>query len=164
MHPSSETRPAPHWPLMLETEGWRDYALIDSGHGRKLERYGKYRIVRPEAQALWTPRLAESEWESADAVFTGAKDEDSDGRWRYKKPIGETWPMAWRLPREAGEKEIRFLGRFTAFRHVGFFPEQEMHWAWFARLCTSAKRKPKVLNLFGYTGIASSSPRSPAPR
>jgi len=151
--------PASRWPVMLETEGWRDYALIDSGHGRKLERYGPYRIVRPEAQALWTPRLSEAEWEAADAVFTGAKDEDSDGRWRYRRPIGETWPMSWPLPRAVGEREVRFLGRFTAFRHVGFFPEQEMHWSWFASICRQAQRQPKVqpkvLNLFGYTGIAS---------
>ena len=147
--------PAAVWPVMLETEGWRDFALIDSGHGRKLERYGRYRIVRPEAQALWSPRLPEAEWERADAVFTGAKDEDSDGRWRYAKPIGETWPMSWSLPRSLGAREVRFLGRFTAFRHVGFFPEQEMHWAWFADICAGAGRPLKVLNLFGYTGIAS---------
>jgi len=152
--------PASRWPVMLTTEGWPDYALIDSGHGRKLERYGPYRIVRPEAQALWTPRLSAEEWDRADAIFTGAKDEDSDGRWKYRRPLGETWPMAWPLPRAVGEGEVRFLGRFTAFRHVGFFPEQEMHWAWFGRKIRDAKyadpkRQPKVLNLFGYTGIAS---------
>ncbi len=152
---AAKDTPSSVWPVMLETEGWSDYALIDSGHGRKLERYGRYRIVRPEAQALWTPRLSEAEWEQADAVFTGAKDEDSDGRWRYRKPIGETWPMSWPLPRAVGEKDVRFLGRFTAFRHVGFFPEQEMHWAWFAGISASARRPLKVLNLFGYTGIAS---------
>jgi 23S rRNA (cytosine1962-C5)-methyltransferase len=144
---------------MLETEGWGDYALIDSGHGRKLERYGRYRVVRPEAQALWTPRLPEAEWDNADALFTGAKAEESDGRWRFKTPLGETWSMAWPLPRSVGDREVRFLGRFTAFRHMGFFPEQAMHWTWFAdkiRASVAAGRpQPKVLNLFGYTGIAS---------
>jgi 23S rRNA (cytosine1962-C5)-methyltransferase len=138
--------PALHFPLMLETGGWSDYALVDSGHGRKLERYGRYRIIRPEPQALWTPKLSGAEWERADAVFTG-EDDDSDGRWRYLKPLPEDWPMAYGA--------IRFTGRFTSFRHVGVFPEQEAHWRWMADILRTAKRPTKVLNLFGYTGLAS---------
>ncbi len=138
---------SPFTPLMLETEGWEDYALLDSGEGEKLERYGRYRIVRPEPQAMWQRRLKAADWERADAVFTGAKDEDSDGRWRYRTPLPETWPM-----RYGG---IAFLGRFTAFRHVGLFPEQETHWSWMAGLLRAAGRPTRVLNLFGYTGLAS---------
>ena len=134
-------------PLVMEGIGWADYGLVDSGHGRKLERYGRYSIVRPEAQALWTPRRKASEWDGADAVFMGAGDEDSDGRWRYKKPLGETWPMDY--------EGVRFLGRFTAFRHVGVFPEQATHWDWMAAAIARAGRPVKVLNLFGYTGVAS---------
>ena len=107
---------------MLETAGWHDYALLDSGHGRKLERYGRYRIVRPEEQAIWTPRRPAAEWDAADATFVGIGDEEADGRWRYRKPLGETWPMAY--------DGIGFLGRFTSFRHVGVFPEQVAHWEW----------------------------------
>jgi len=132
---------------MLETEGWRDYALLDSGHGRKLERYGRYRIVRPEAQALWTPRLPTADWDSADATFVGIGDEEADGRWRYKKPIGETWPLDY--------DGIAFLGRFTSFRHVGVFPEQATHWDWLRAEIARAKSPPKILNLFAYTGLAS---------
>lgn len=132
---------------MLETAGWSDYALLDSGAGRKLERYGRYRVVRPEAQAIWTPRLAESVWESADALFTGIGEEESDGRWRMKKPLGETWPLTY--------DGIPFLGRFTSFRHVGVFPEQATHWQWLEGLIRNAGRPVKVLNLFGYTGLAS---------
>ena len=139
--------PAGRFPVMLETSGWPDYALLDSGAGEKLERYGRYRIVRPEPQALWQRRLEPAFWESADAVFTGAKDEDADGRWRYRKPLPETWEMEC-----AG---VRFLGRFTAFRHVGVFPEQESHWAWMTELMGAAGRPLKILNLFGYTGLAS---------
>ncbi len=134
-------------PVILETEGWADYALLDSGNGEKLERYGQYRIVRPEAQALWTPRRTAAEWERADARFVGIGDEEADGRWRYKTPLGETWRMAW--------DGIPFLGRFTNFRHVGVFPEQATHWTWLRGLIESAGRPVKVLNLFGYTGIAS---------
>ena len=132
---------------MLETDGWEEYRLIDSGNGRKLERYGPYRIVRPEAQALWTPRRTDAEWEAADAHFIGIGEEESDGRWRYRKPLGETWPIAY--------DGIKFLGRFTAFRHVGVFPEQATHWQWLAGLIGGARRPVKVLNLFAYTGIAS---------
>ncbi len=134
-------------PVMLETAGWEDYALLDSGHGRKLERYGKYRIVRPEEQAIWTPRLPEAQWDSADATFVGIGDEEADGRWRYRKPVPETWPLAY--------DGIAFLGRFTAFRHVGVFPEQVAHWQWMRDRIASARRPVKVLNLFGYTGLAS---------
>ena len=132
---------------MLETQGWADYALIDSGNGEKLERYGRYAIVRPEAQALWTPRRPAADWERADAKFVGIGDEEADGRWRYRQPLGETWTMAW--------DGIPFLGRFTNFRHVGVFPEQATHWQWIKERIAAAARPVKVLNLFGYTGVAS---------
>ena len=99
-----------------------DYALLDSGNGEKLERYGRYRIVRPEEQAIWTPRRPAAEWDAADATFVGIGDDEADGRWRYRKPLGETWPIAY--------DGVAFLGRFTTFRHVGVFPEQVTHWEW----------------------------------
>ena len=141
-------RPAQRVPLILETEPNEDYRLIDSGDGEKLEQYGPYRIVRPEAQALWSRSLKESEWQAADAVFTGDTDEDGMGRWRFPaQPLGETWPM--RL------MDVDFHGRFTAFRHVGVFPEQMAHWHWMRNKIASDNRPIKVLNLFGYTGVAS---------
>ena len=134
-------------PVMLETAGWSDYALLDSGAGRKLERYGRLRIVRPEEQAIWTPRRPAAEWDAADATFVGIGEDEADGRWRYRKPLGETWPLAF--------DGIGFLGRFTAFRHVGVFPEQATHWEWLKARIAGAGRPVKVLNLFGYTGLAS---------
>lgn len=135
-------------PLILEVLPNEDYALIDSGAGRKLEQYGPYRIVRPEGQALWLPALPEAEWEKADAVFTGDMDEEGMGRWRFPgTPLGETWPM-----RHDG---ISYQGRFTSFRHVGVFPEQASHWGHMESLIVGARRPVKVLNLFGYTGLAS---------
>lgn len=140
--------PAERLPLILEVAPNDDYALIDSGAGKKLEQYGPYRIVRPEGQAIWQPALAEREWAKADAVFTGDTDEEGMGRWRFPRaPLGETWPM-----RHDG---IDYLGRFTSFRHVGVFPEQASHWDHMAGLIEAAKRPVKVLNLFGYTGLAS---------
>lgn len=134
-------------PVMLETTGWDDYALLDSGDGRKLERFGGVTTIRPEEQALWTPRLESGAWAAADASFVGIGEDDTSGRWRYRKPLGETWPMRY--------DGIDFLGRFTSFRHVGLFPEQATHWQWLAGRIRKAGRPTRVLNLFGYTGIAS---------
>lgn len=135
-------------PLILETLPSSDYALLDSGLGQKLEQYGAYRIIRPEAQALWEPRLPQTEWHKADAIFTGNTDEEGIGRWSFPhKDLNETWPMQW--------DKLDFLGRFTSFRHVGVFPEQAAHWHFIQKLIRDSNRPIRVLNLFAYTGIAS---------
>ena len=145
--------PAQTAPLILEIgseDGYRllDMGLNEAGQGEKLEQYGDLRIVRPEAQALWERGLPQSEWGKADAVFTGDTDEDGIGRWAFPRmPMGETWPM--RL------LDVDFHGRLTSFRHVGVFPEQIAHWRWMAERIGAVKRPIKVLNLFGYTGVAS---------
>ena len=140
--------PAENLPLILEVAPNADYALLDSGDGEKLEQYGTYRIVRPEGQAIWQRALGEAEWNKADAIFTGNTDEEGMGRWRFPKaPLGETWPMR--------HDSIDYLGRFTSFRHVGVFPEQATHWSHMERLIRGAGRPVRVLNLFGYTGLAS---------
>lgn len=135
---------------VMRTTGWSDYALIDSGGGRKLERYGPYKVVRPEPQCLWTPRLPPAAWDAADAVFDPADEEDA-GRWRLQRRPREVWPLAW--------GPVRFFGRFTAFRHLAFFPEQAANWAWLDAAVRAARGPdggpPRVLNLFGYTGVAS---------
>lgn len=141
--------PAPHvadTPGLMRTEGWADYALIDSGAGRKLERYGRYTVVRPEPQCLWSPALTEADWATADAVFDPEGEEDA-GRWRFRDRPIDAWPMAW--------GEARFHGRFTSFRHLAFFPEQAANWAWLDARIREGGGQPKVLNLFGYTGVAS---------
>jgi 23S rRNA (cytosine1962-C5)-methyltransferase len=134
----------------MRTTGWDDYALLDSGDGRKLERYGPYTVVRPEPQCLWAPRLDAAAWEGADAIFDPSDEEDA-GRWRFQgKPL-EAWAMGW--------GQARFNARFTAFRHLAFFPEQAANWEWLeARIRNQIETKaepPRVLNLFGYTGVAS---------
>lgn len=138
------------WPAILEMRGWDDYCLLDSGHGRKLESYGDIVVVRPEEQALWSPRLPDADWDKAQAIFTGDVEEEGPGRWRFPKPVGETWQMAF--------GPVKFVCRFTSFRHVGVFAEQAAHWSWMAdriRAAKAAGRTPKLLNLFGYTGLAS---------
>ncbi len=133
-------------PSVMRTTGWADYELLDSGGGRKLERYGPYRVARPEPQCLWRPRLAEADWASADAVFDPAGEED-DGRWRYAGEVEATFPLQW--------GDVRFFGRFTPFRHLGFFPEQAANWAWIDAATRQAGTGARILNLFGYTGVAS---------
>lgn len=139
--------PRENAPLVLEITGNDDYALPDSGDGRKPERYGAYRIVRPEGQAIGNRALGEKEWSRADAVFTGDADEEGIGRWRFpKSPFGETWPMRHDGP--------DYLGRFTSFRHVGVFPEQAIHWNHMESLVKTATGPVRALNPFGYTGTA----------
>ncbi|MFZ5670486.1 MAG: class I SAM-dependent methyltransferase [Pseudomonadota bacterium] len=133
-------------PAVMRTTGWADYALVDSGGGRKLERYGPYHVIRPEPQCLWAPRLPAARWEAADAVFDPT-DEDEAGRWRFRGAPAETWEMAWGA--------ARFTARFTNFRHLAFFPEQAANWAWLDARQRAAGRPLRILNLFGYTGVAS---------
>jgi len=107
-------------PLIMAGEGWADYGLIDSGNGRKFERYGRYRFIRPEPQALWSPRLAE--WD-ADGQFVPGSDEDGGGRWQFVREVPrEGWPLAW--------NEVRFTAQCTPFRHLGFFPDMAPVWEW----------------------------------
>jgi 23S rRNA (cytosine1962-C5)-methyltransferase len=132
-------------PLILAGAGWADYGLVDSGHGRKLERYGAFRFVRPEPQALWTPRLAD--WD-AHGEFVPGSDEDGGGRWRFDRPVPkEGWPLAW--------QDVRFTAQCTPFRHLGFFPDMAPVWEWMdAQLDSPRSGEDRgTLNLFGYTGV-----------
>ena len=129
-------------PIVLEGRGWADYGLVDSGNGRKLERYGPYRFIRPEAQALWPPRLAE--WQ-ADGEFVPGSDEDGGGRWQFTREVpGTGWPLAW--------KDVRFTAQCTPFRHLGFFPDMAPVWDWMGEQL-SGMDAAETLNLFGYTGV-----------
>jgi 23S rRNA (cytosine1962-C5)-methyltransferase len=127
---------------ILIAEPWTDYGLIDSGAGRKLERYGPYRFVRPEPQAMWAP--AEADWD-AHGSFVPASDEEGGGRWHFDRPVPrEGWPLAWH--------EARFQAACTPFRHLQFFPDMAPIWSW-AREQFTGLDAPQFLNLFGYTGV-----------
>ena len=131
-------------PLVMAGQGWADYGLVDSGHGRKLERYGDFRFIRPEPQAMWAPRLAE--WD-AHGEFVPGSDEDGGGRWQFAKPVPEEgWPLGW--------EEVRFTAQCTPFRHLGFFPDMAPVWNWM-RGMLDGKPDAGALNLFGYTGVGS---------
>ena len=131
-------------PLVLAGTGWADYGLVDSGHGRKLERYGTHRFVRPEPQALWSPRG--DDWQ-ADGEFVPGSDEDGGGRWRFDREVPPGgWPLAW--------EQVRFTAQCTPFRHLGFFPDMAPVWEWM-RGQLDGTPEAQTLNLFGYTGVGS---------
>jgi 23S rRNA (cytosine1962-C5)-methyltransferase len=131
--------------MRLETmvgEPWADYGLVDSGNGRKLERYGPHRFIRPEPQALWTP--ASPDWRAA-GEFVPGSDEDGGGQWRFDAPVPRGgWPLAW--------DRVRFTAQTTPFRHLGFFPDMAPVWSWM-RDRLNGVPSPEVMNLFGYTGV-----------
>lgn len=124
----------------LIAEPWSDYGLMDSGHGRKLERYGPYSFIRPEPQAMWAPALGE--WD-ADGEFIPGSDEEGGGRWQFARPVPrEGWDMAW--------EDVRFRSQCTPFRHLAFFPDMAPQWAWMRERLGEGN---EALNLFGYTGV-----------
>ncbi len=126
---------------VLRGAGWADHALLDSGAGRKLERYGPYRFIRPEPQALWAPAAAE--WQ-ADGEFIGGSDEEGGGRWQLAELVPQQWPLA--------RGAVRFHAGNTPFRHLGFFPDMAPQWDWMEERLQPGR---KLLNMFGYTGVAS---------
>jgi len=136
---------------LLEAPRWRDYELLDSGDGLKLERFGSFVFVRPEVQAMWKQSLSEKEWASAHAVFQPTN-EESGGHWIAKKKIPERWEMNYDL--SIGSR-LRFWVMTTPGRHLGVFPEVASHWDFMANAVQKVNHPSKVLNLFGYTGLAS---------
>jgi 23S rRNA (cytosine1962-C5)-methyltransferase len=131
--------------LTLFPRGWVDYELADSGHGLKLERFGPYCLIRPEARAAWHPSLPKKVWEDARAVFEGPRSHDGSG-WRFRAPLEPRWEISYR--------NLRFWVRPSPSGHIGVFPEQSCHWDWMVELIERAGRPVRVLNLFGYTGLA----------
>jgi 23S rRNA (cytosine1962-C5)-methyltransferase len=135
---------------VIATPGFADYGLLDSGDGRKLERFGRFTVERPEPQALWRPVLEPGAWLRADATFkaSDAHDEGGGGRWRTNTAVPETWPVR--------VLDITALCRLTNFRHLGLFPEQLPNWEWMIGWLRAERGRPqRVLNLFAYTGAAS---------
>jgi 23S rRNA (cytosine1962-C5)-methyltransferase len=134
---------------LLAMTGLPDYALLDSGHGRKLERFGAFTFDRPEPQALWKQHLVPGTWLRADATFKDAGDTEGDaGRWRFTKPLPSSWPVE--------VLGVTMQCRLMNFRHLGLFPEQLPHWQWMLeRMGDVRGERPRVLNLFAYTGAAS---------
>lgn len=136
--------------IVVESPDWSEYALLDSGARLKLERFGNRVLVRSEPKAWWPPALPVARWREADAAF---EDEGKEARWRFYSKDPSPWEVVL-------DGTIRLQARFTeSSKHVGFFPEQQPHWAWIksqgARLHRNGGKRRRLLNLFGYTGVAS---------
>ena len=116
------------------------YELLDSGDGRKLERFGDVVLARPCSQALWRPALGAGEWNRADATF----DREEGNRWHGRSNLPKSWTIE-----TAG---IRFKLGGTDFGHLGIFPEQRAQWKWIRQRVEGAGRPTAVLNLFAYSG------------
>ncbi len=129
-------------PVLYPTD-WSDYECIDSGNGKKLERFGTYTIIRPDPRILWTPSLPKERWDRANASFI--QSDSLAGRWVIQNPA----PNPWRI----GFRNLTFELRSTNFKHVGIFPEQAVNWDW---IMEKINGNPlRILNLFAYTGGAS---------
>lgn len=129
--------------ITLISEPRSDYTLIDSGDGRKYERYGDKTFIRPEPQAIWSP--ARGDWD-ADAEFVPGSDEEGGGRWYNNRPVPiDGWPLTW-------NNEVTFNAQCTPFRHLGFFPDMDPVWRWMREQIIGVDA-PVCMNLFGYTGV-----------
>ena len=159
--------------MILESpQNWKDYELIDSGNFEKLERFGSFILARPEPKAVWVPSLPEKEWDKlAHTRFTagagfGKSGKEDTGTWKMLKKMPEQWYIRYNLP----DSFFKLRLGLTSFKHVGVFPEQSPNWEFIyaqsKRLvekfaakgidpATGMVKRPKVLNLFAYTGAAS---------
>jgi len=145
---------------------WKDYELIDSGAGEKLERFGAYVLARPEPKALWDKSLSDAEWRRlAHTTFTpgagfGKAGKEDSGTWNRLKKMDDQWYIQYKNA-EGLALDLR-LG-LTSFKHVGVFPEQAPNWDYIyrqTRALAAKGRTPRVLNLFAYTGGASLAARA----
>lgn len=123
---------------LLGNEGFGDFELLDSGGGNRLERWGDYTLVRPDPQAIWERSQPAESWDKADAVF-------KDDSWQVKGELPESWVLHF--------NDLKLIARPMNFKHTGIFPEQASNWGWMAQKLEKLE-KPKVLNLFAYTGAA----------
>ena len=129
---------------VLSTQGFKDYELIDSGNGQRLERFGKYVLIRPDPQIIWKPQKDSSVWKKADACYL---QNDKQSTWSNAGKVPDKWLLRY--------KNLSFFCKLTPFKHTGVFPEQALQWGFIEEKLRGFSTRANVLNLFGYTGIAS---------
>ena len=128
---------------MWISDAWKDYELIDASDGERLERWGKYTLVRPDPQVIWHSAKKHPLWQKADASYRRSR--SGGGAWS-ENHLPESWNISY--------GDLRFRIKPMGFKHTGLFPEQATNWDWFSDLIRKAGRPIKVLNLFAYTGGA----------
>ena len=130
---------------MKIAEDWKDYEVIATGDGEKLERWGDYTLIRPDPQIIWHAQKPLREYKGIDAIYNRSK--EGGGAWTYINPIPEDFIISW--------NDLKFKLKLMGFKHTGLFPEQAVNWKRMQKLIKEAGREISVLNLFGYTGAAS---------
>ncbi len=129
---------------MRTADQWKDYQIIDTSNGEKLERWGKFSLVRPDPQIIWQTDRTLPAWKKADAHYL--RSNKGGGRWEYFKKLPDFWQIKY--------KELTFKISPTGFKHTGLFPEQAVNWDLLQDAIRNAGRPIKALNLFAYTGGA----------
>ena len=135
---------------MFLAQNWKDYEVIDTSGGEKLERWGKYILVRPDPQVIWNTPRKDPKWRKINARYH--RSSSGGGDWEFID-----LPKQWTIGYSLGGKELTFHLKPFSFKHTGLFPEQAVNWEWFSekiRTAVNAGRQIKVLNLFAYTGGA----------
>ena len=128
---------------MWIADNWKEYTVIDTSSGEKLERWGKYTLIRPDPQVIWKTEKKNPLWRTADASYKRSR--SGGGAWSDNK-LPESWVISY--------GDLSFRIKPMGFKHTGLFPEQAANWDWFGDLIKNANRPIKVLNLFAYTGGA----------
>lgn len=123
---------------------WKDYEIIDMANGEKLERWGNFKLIRPDPQIIWKNKSFPNEWQNANARYV--RSNTGGGGWEYKKRLPESWQIKY--------KNLTFNIKPMGFKHTGLFPEQAVNWDWMIEKIKNSGREIKVLNLFAYTGGA----------
>jgi 23S rRNA (cytosine1962-C5)-methyltransferase len=129
---------------MYKADQWKDYELLDTGGGEKLERWGSYVLRRPDPQIIWPIANETGRWKTADGHYH--RSSSGGGEWDFRTKMPDRWTISY--------GELKFHIRPTSFKHTGLFPEQAVNWSWMMDKIRSAKRPIRVLNLFAYTGGA----------
>lgn len=128
---------------MRTAQGWKDYEILDASDGEKLERWGRYLLIRPDPQIIWNTEKTHRGWQTADGHYI--RSSSGGGNWQNSR-LPEEWSIAY--------DNLRFHLKPMGFKHTGLFPEQAVNWEWMSRKIAGADRPVKVLNLFAYTGAA----------
>ncbi len=129
---------------MLLADKWKDYELIDTGNGERLERWGLYILRRPDPQIIWPVKEETDAWKNVDAHYH--RSSSGGGSWEFRRKLPDRWTLSY--------GPLSFYIHLTGFKHTGLFPEQAANWEWMMSKIKSAQRPVKVLNLFAYTGGA----------
>ncbi len=130
---------------MKIADDWTDYRVLATGDGEKLERWGKYTLLRPDPQVIWHAKSDLSKYKDLDGHYL--RSSSGGGNWKFLKPVPERWDISW--------QGIKFIIKPMGFKHTGLFPEQAVNWNDMTKAIKNVGREIKVLNLFAYTGGAS---------